>query len=227
MATLVFHVGGPSFHPVAEQAQQIAGWLGAAHECKIIDGAAAFDQLDECDLFVAMGLHWTGMDAEWAGSMVYHPLQAHQQVAFEEYVASGRPVIAHHGGIASYDDWPRYGELLGFTWVWGETTHSPLGEHTVHIEPVDHPVTAGVSDYTLFDELYYNVRVSPGVETQILATADWEGAARPMIIAAKGGRTAGAGRTIYLANGHDLRAFAAPALHRIWQSTVRYALEGA
>lgn len=227
MARLIFHVGGPSFHPVAEQAQQIAGWLGAAYECEIVDGVAAFDRLDACDLFVAMGLHWTGMDADWAGNMVYRPLQARQQAALAAYVASGRPIIAHHGGIASYDDWPCYGELLGFTWVWGETTHSPLGEYTVCIEPIAHPVTAGVSDFTLLDELYYNVQVSPGVETQILATADWGGVARPMIIAAEGGRIDGAGRTIYLANGHDLRAFAAPALRRIWQNAVRYALEGA
>ena len=227
MATLVFHTGGPDFHPVAAQAQQIAGWLGAGYDCRIADGLAAFDLLDDCDLFVAMGLHWTGMDADWAGNLTYHPLQPRQQAAFEAYVASGRPVIAHHGGIASYDDWPRYGELLGFTWVWGETTHSPLGEYTVNIKPVAHPIVAGVSDYTLIDELYYNVQVTPGLETEVLATAEWEGSARPMIVVGQGGRVEGAGRTLYLANGHDLHAFAAPALRRIWQNAVRYALEGA
>jgi type 1 glutamine amidotransferase len=48
-----------------------------------------------------------------------------------------------------------------------------------------------------------------------------------MIVVGQGGRVEGAGRTLYLANGHDLRAFAAPALRRIWQNAVRYALEGA
>ena len=36
MAKIVFHVGGPAFHPVAEQAQLIATWLeadlGGGHE---------------------------------------------------------------------------------------------------------------------------------------------------------------------------------------------------
>ena len=50
------------------------------------------------------------------------------------------------------------------------------------------------------------------------------GSRGPMIITAEGGRLAGAGRTVYLANGHDMRAFAAPALRRIWENAVRWAL---
>ncbi len=229
MAKIVFHVGGPAFHPVAEQAQLIASWvdtgLGGGHEYRIADGVSAFEMLDDCDLFVAMGLHWTGMGAEWAGQMEYHPLQPAHQEAFTAYVASGRPIIAHHGGIASYDDWVRYGELLGFTWVWGVTTHSPLGDHKVEVLQTGHPIVEGLQDYTLFDELYYDVRVTEGMETAVHAVAEWDGQPRPMIITAEGGRLAGAGRTVYLANGHDMRAFAAPALRRIWENAVRWALE--
>ncbi len=224
-ARIVFHTGGPAFHPVAEQAQLIAGWLGEGYDCRIADGLEAFDLLDDCDLFVAMGLHWTGMNAEWAGSMAYHPLQPRHKEAFETYVASGRPIIAYHGGIASYDDWPRYGELLGFTWVWGVTTHSPLGDYTVNILQTGHAIVAGLQDYTLYDELYYDVKVTAGLQTEVHATAEWEGQARPMIITAEGGRVEGAGRTVYLANGHDLRAFACPALPRLWQNAVRWSLE--
>ena len=228
MAKIVFHVGGPAFHPVAEQAQLIATWLeadlGGGHEYLLADGLPAFEMLDDCDLFVAMGLHWTGMSAEWAGKMAYHPLEPRHQAAFAAYVAAGRPIIAHHGGIASYDDWPRYGELLGFTWVWDVTTHSPLGDHRVDVLRTGHPIVAGVEDYTLFDELYYDVQVTRGLVTAVHATAEWDGQPRPMIITAEGGRVAGAGRTVYLANGHDMRAFAAPALRQIWVNAVRWAL---
>jgi type 1 glutamine amidotransferase len=208
MARIVFHVGGPLFHPVAEQAQAIMGWLGGGHQYTVADGLEAFERLDGCDLL-----------------MEYHPLQPRHQEAFEAYVASGRPVIAHHGAIASHDDWSRYGELLGFTWVWGTTTHSSLGDHTVRVLPTGHPIVTGVEDYTLFDELYYNVLVTPGLQTEAHAAANWEGQPRPMIVTAQGGRVAGAGRAIYLANGHDMRAFACPALRQIWQNAVHYALE--
>jgi type 1 glutamine amidotransferase len=45
-----------------------------------------------------------------------------------------------------------------------------------------------------------------------------------MVITAEGGRVAGAGRTIYLANGHDLAAFACPALRQLWLNAVQFAL---
>jgi type 1 glutamine amidotransferase len=225
-ARIVFHTGGPAFHPVDQQAAQIAGWLGEGYDCRIADGLAAFDLLDTCDLFVAMGLHWSGMGEAWAGSLTYHPMEARQQEAFERYVAAGRPVIAHHGAIASYDDWPRFGELLGFTWVWGVTTHSPLGDHTVNVLPTGHPIVADVEDYTLFDELYYDVKVTPGLATAVHAEAMWDGRPRPMILTAAGGRIAGAGRTVYLANGHDLRAFACPALRQLWCNAAHWALHG-
>lgn len=227
MAQIVFHVGGPAFHPVAEQAQQIMEWVGGDHEFHIAEGLSAFDMLDGCNLFVAMGLHWTGMSEVWAGGLHYQPLQTRHQNAIKAYVASGRPIIAHHGGIASYDDWPQYGELLGFTWVWGVTAHSPIGEYTVNVLPTEHPIVTGISDYTLTDELYYDIRITPGMTTETHAVAEWEGVARPMIITAYGGRLPGAGRTIYLANGHDLRAFTCPMLRQIWRNAVRFALEGA
>src|SRR4051812_49453571 len=117
---IVYHVGGPEFHPVDRQAQEIARWLGDekyVHERH--DGLAAFENLDGADLLVLMGLHWTG-------GTKYQPMRAEHQRAFENYVKSGRPIIAHHGAIASYDDWPRFGELVGFAWIWGKTNHSPI-----------------------------------------------------------------------------------------------------
>jgi hypothetical protein len=117
--TIIYHVGGPPFHPVDQQAQEIARWLGDenyVHER--LEGLAAFERLDNADLLVVMGLHWTG-----GGN--YQPMQSRHQAAFENYVASGRPIIAHHGGIASYDDWPRFGELLGFAWIWGRRITHP------------------------------------------------------------------------------------------------------
>ena len=104
MPRIVFHVGGPEFHPVADQARAIASWLGDSYRCEFHDGVDAFDHLDHCDLLVLMGLHWTGM-----APLVYRPMQARHKEAFERYVASGRPLLAHHGAVASYDDWPRFG----------------------------------------------------------------------------------------------------------------------
>lgn len=216
---LIFHVGGPEFHPVGEQAPLIVGCLGERYHCILCEGLAAFDALKECDLLVLMGLHWTGMKRN---GLTYHPMQDRHKRAFEQYVASGRPLLAHHGAIASYDDWPRFGELIGFTWVWGRTTHSPVGAYTINVLPTGHPVIDGVRDYTLADELYYNVRLTPGAEPAVHAQVLWEGAQRPMVSTLEGGRTRGAGKVVYLANGHNMRAFECPAIARLWQNSVRW-----
>lgn len=223
---IVFHVGGPAFHPTARQADVIAGWLGDRYQCEIRDGAAAFDDLSTCDLLVVMGLHWTGMEEDWAGKLTYQPLNDEQKRSFEAYVTSGRPLLNHHGGIASYDDWPRFGELLGFTWVWGVTDHVPLGEHRVDVLATGHPLIERVSDYAIVDELYYDVRISPGVQPAVHAQATSQGRTVPMVMSAEGGRVRGAGRTVYLANGHDMRAFECAALRQLWLNGVAWLLDG-
>jgi type 1 glutamine amidotransferase len=215
---ILFHVGGPDFHPVAGQATAIAEWLGDDYSYEQHDGEVAFDHLDDCDLLVLMGLHWTGMKQD------YRPLHPRHKEAFEKYVASGRPLIAHHGAIASYDDWPRFGELVGFAWVWGTTTHSPVGDYTIEVLPTGHPIVKGMSDYRLTDELYYLVKLAEGFRPQVHAQVEWAGEKRPIISTGQGGRIAGAGKVAYLANGHDMRAFECPQLKTLWQNAVHWAL---
>ena len=219
---IVFHVGGPAFHPVDEQARAIEGWLGPGFACERRHGHAAFDRLGDCDLFVPMGLFWTGSNADWAGSVPYVPLGDEQKAALERYCAAGGPVLSHHGAVASYDDWPRFGELLGFAWVWGTTTHSPFGTWTVNVTDPHHPVTRGVAGYTLEDELYYNVTLTDEPRTRVHATAAYGGQPRPMVMTMD--RGAGGGRRAYLANGHDMRAFANPAIRQLWVNAVNWCL---
>ena len=223
---IVFHLGGPPAHPVAEQAHRARQWLGDGSTYSFRESRAAFEDLAGCDLLVLMGTYWTGSPpAEWAGRPPYEPLDDHHMQAFEDYVASGRPLLVHHGAILSYDDRPRFGELRGFTWVQGHTRHPPFGPFAVRVLPTGHPIVAGVADYVIDDELYYNVAVAPGLEVTAHAAAEWEGASHPMVLTAEGGRVSGAGRLAYLANGHDMRAFACPAIRQLWTNAVRWLLE--
>jgi hypothetical protein len=214
---ILFHVGGPAFHPVEAQARAIIDWLGDAYEYDVRDGVDAFERMGDCDLFVLMGLHWTGMTAE-KHKMTYRPMQPSHQAALERHVAAGRPILAHHGAIASHDDWPRFGELIGFQWVWGTTLHSPFGRWPVKVLPTGHPVMAGVADYELDDELYYNVRIAGGLRAEVHAEAEFKGERRPMVVTAP--------HRVYLANGHNLRAFECPALRRLWTNAVGWLLGG-
>lgn len=219
---IVFHVGGPAFHPVAEQAALISNWLGDANDCRILESLSAFESLDDCDLLVLMGLFWTGMKPNTEGRSVHQPMQPRHREAFESYIVSGRPLLAHHGSVASYDDWPRFGELAGVTWVWGTTKHSPIDNHKVRVLGTGHPVIKGIADYTITDELYYDLKLTPGLNMAVHAEADWNGRSQPMVLTAEGGRAPGAGKLAYLANGHDMRAFECPAMKQLWCNTVEW-----
>lgn len=223
---LTFHVGGPEFHPTAPQARVIQGWLGDSYHYAIHEDREVFDHLQDTDLLVLMGLFYSGTGADSLGR--YTPLDTKQEAALSAYIASGRPVLLHHGAIASYDDSEVFTRLIGINWVWtgaGRTNHSPIAEYRVNAPPSDHPVMDGVRDYTLFDELYYNLHIQPGFEPEAHAWAEFEGRRLPMVFTAEGGRgVPGAGKLVYLANGHDLRAFECPAMRQLWINSVRWLL---
>jgi type 1 glutamine amidotransferase len=221
---IVFHTGGPDFYPVAEQARRISSWLEFDHQPDLCDGVDAFESLDACDLLVLMGLHWSGMPTD-GGRPTYRAMQPPHQEAMEHFVRSGRPLLAHHAAVASYDDCPRFAGLVGVAWVWGATSHSPLGTHAVRVRETTHPVISDVADFTIFDELYYHLKITDDTPARVHATAAWEGAEHPMVITAEGGRVAGAGKLVYLANGHDMRAMESPQLRRLWINSVNWLLE--
>jgi type 1 glutamine amidotransferase len=173
--------------------------------------------LSECDLLVLLGLHWTGRPE-------YRPPGEVHKRAFERYVTSGKPILAAHDAIASYDDWPRFGELVGFTWVWGRSSHSSIAEHTVRVLPTGHPIIEAVTDYRIVDELYCDIQVAADLEVQTHAEAEWRSRRLPMVMTGEGGRAEHAGKTAYLANGHDLRAFECPAIRRLWVNAVTWCL---
>jgi type 1 glutamine amidotransferase len=135
-------------------------------------------------------------------------------------------LLGWHGGIASYDDWLDFGLLIGFRWDWLVTAHTVIREWDVKVQPNGHPVLEGVGDYRLCDELYYNVQVTPGMDYAVHAFAHIpdDGIRFPMIMTGEGGRISGAGRTAYLANGHDLRATVCPAFRKAVINTINWLL---
>jgi hypothetical protein len=81
-----------------------------------------------------------------------------------------------------------------------------------------------VVDWIIVDELYYDIRISPGMDVTIHADAEWAGRRVPVVLTAEGGRIQGAGKTAYLANGHDMRAFESDELQKLWTNAIHWCL---
>lgn len=231
--TILFQVGGP-YHPSPQQAELLAEWLPDHLQLIPVHSTEAFDRLDECDLFVAAGLNWTGMGEtgdglswEFDEAHGYRPASDSQKSAFRSYVASGRPVLGFHGGIACYDDWPEFGRLLGCRWDWQVTNHGPVGTQTINIVDPSHPVVQGIPDsvYTLEqEEIYVNLQIAQDSSYTVICQAELAGARFPVLFVGDGGRIAGSGRWGYFGNGHSMATLECPQFKPLFINTVNWLL---
>jgi type 1 glutamine amidotransferase len=217
--------GGCPVHPARQQIDLLEDWLPDWHFDRVA-GAGVFDRLADADLLIVAGLHWTGWpDITWGEPGPYAKTDAAQRQNFRDFVASGRPIAVIHGGMASFDDWIEFGQLLGFTWNWDVTDHSRVGDW--QIQPVaDSPLIDCSEPFSITDELYGHVQITPGMRVQNHLEADLDGLTMPLLLSAEGGRSDGAGRTAWFGLGHDIRAWEQPRFRPILENMLNWLLAG-
>jgi hypothetical protein len=136
-------------------------------------------------------------------------------------------MIFGHGAIASYDDWPRFGELAGFAWPSRRPTFALPGEYLVHVDrTLDPSLCEGVDDHLLHEAPPVDVRIAGDLAARVHAAIERTPGDRaiPMWVTGSGGRIAGAGKTVYIGAGRDARAFAHPMTRQIWVNTAHWCL---
>ena len=135
------------------------------------------------------------------------------------FLRRGKGLLALHAAALCFDDWPEFREILGAWWEWGYTTHPAIQEHGMRVRTDAHPVVDGIEDFTIFDELYINLRLAAPIEP--LMESDWEGSAHPMLWV----REHGPARIFYCALGHGPEAFANPAYRSLIQHGAQWVTE--
>jgi type 1 glutamine amidotransferase len=122
-----------------------------------------------------------------------------QQEAIFEFVRSGHGYVSIHGADNAAKDWlPAWREMLGgvFSHVGPPDGKTRKGTYTVKIADTSSPITRGLSDFIIKDELYYHIQMQPDV--QPLATIEFQGVAWPVAWT----RTFGKGRVFHTVLGH-------------------------
>ena len=122
-----------------------------------------------------------------------------QQEALLSWVKAGHGFISIHGADNAAPDWiPAWREMLGgvFSHVGLPDSKTKKGTFTIKIANTQHPITKGLNDFTIVDELYYQIQMQPGVEP--LATTDHAGGTWPVAWT----RTYGQGRVFHTPLGH-------------------------
>ena len=94
-------------------------------------------------------------------------IEGDERKNFEEYLKRGGGVVAIHGGAVARDhDW--FKSVLGGSWKFGQTKFLE-GEMSLYFTDRENPITRGVSNFDLDDEIYYDMEMMP--EAKILAAA--------------------------------------------------------
>ncbi|MDF1573864.1 MAG: ThuA domain-containing protein [Bacteroidales bacterium] len=142
-----------------------------------------------------------------------------QKAAFIRILERGKGLVFLHHSLVSYQDWEEFERIIGGRYVLDEENQdNSTYRHDVDV-PVtlmdkDHPVTRGLKDFIIHDEVYGNFRVQPGVRPLLKTTHPESGE----II----GWTNhyGNSRIVYIQPGHDHFAYENPNYRRLLKQAI-------
>jgi type 1 glutamine amidotransferase len=148
-------------------------------------------------------------------------IDENQKEEFIDLLKKGKGVVFLHHSLVSYQTWDEFEKIIGGRYVLsGPVQDSSTYRHDVDI-PVEvtdrhHPVTKGVDDFIIHDEVYGNFKVLPTVHP-LLGTSHPE----------SGGvigwtNIYGKSRIVYIQLGHDHFAYENPDFRRIIKQSIEW-----
>lgn len=146
--------------------------------------------------------------------------------AYMEMTKAGKPMLFLHHALVSYQGWDTFEKIIGGRYVQpSKESDVPESARSTYkhdvwmdIEVADpgHPVTAGMKNFRLFDEVYGNYRVGDGVKPLLLT--DHPESTR--VIAWE--NTFNNSRIIFIQPGHDNNAYSDENYQRLLHQAIRY-----
>lgn len=165
----------------------------------------------EADLWILGGLVYSGMGEG------YSPLTDSQAASLEARVNNRQPLLSLHCVVGCWDERKELDDVWDGRWDWETSRHSPVEPFQVRLAEPGHRLLDGMTDFTVTDELYYNL--TPPKKSQVVLTAEYEGASWPLAWTSD--------QHIFFGLGHDLRSWLNPGTQTFFSNSVRVLLEGA
>ncbi len=134
-------------------------------------------------------------------------LTSEQETGLLNYIKSGGGFFGLHTAAASFRESEGYhGMLKGFF-----NGHSPYMDFTVNVSDADHPISQGLDDYEVKDELYY-LKHNPDTSHHLMHAYDHT-KDETHVMAFH--HTYGKGRVFYFALGHDMVVLENPSFQEV------------
>jgi uncharacterized protein len=148
-----------------------------------------------------------------------------QKARFVSLFEKGTGLVALHHALVSYQRWPDYERIIGGrypeTGKPGAVTPDVGYQHDVDflvtIVAKDHPITAGLNDFAIHDEIYWGFRVQPDVTPLITTTHPQSG--KPLAWVRREGKSG----VVFIQLGHGKSAFENANYRKLLAQSIRWA----
>jgi type 1 glutamine amidotransferase len=147
-----------------------------------------------------------------------------QKEKFLALLKKGTGLVMLHHALVSYPNWPEYAAIVGGRYLQADEKTGKAGyQHDVDI-PVqiaakDHPITSGLKDFTIHDEIYWGFQVDPKAQPLLTTTQEKSGNPLAWTMPRENGRT------VYVQLGHGPSAYDHPTYREIVARCIRWAAQ--
>jgi len=150
----------------------------------------------------------------------YQPVARMERVRenLVNFVKQGKGLVLFHFACGAFEDWPEFADLAGKVWD-RKTSHDRRGPFTVQIIQPEHPITRGMHDFQVDDELYTCLTGHREVEVLATARSKVTGKDHPMAFVFSYGK----GRVFHTPLGHDVKVIETPSVAELLRRGCRWA----
>lgn len=159
---------------------------------------------------------------------MYQPITDAQKEGMLNYLNAGKGMVVLHHCLASYQAWPEFLNIVGGTYIldkngreinettYPQSTYKHDVDMDIHVKNTKHPVTKGLSDYTIHDETYGGLYVAPDVN--VLLTCDHPTSSKKVAWTKRYGKA----KVVAIQGGHDAKAYQNKHFRKLLHNAIQW-----
>ncbi len=165
----------------------------------------------------ALLMNWNS----WPENNIRWPAAAEKGLL--KFVDEGGGLVYFHSSTSAFYEWPEFKQISTGTWIMDSTWHGPVSRVKVSLLTKEHPITSGMGDFFMRDELWINASQNGSFEVLGIAESTEEDSGEQPAIFVK---DYGSGRIFHTILGHNETALRNPGFQSLILRAVEWASTG-